>query len=95
MVAWTCANMRAAMKEHWRANLTAIGVLLAAWAVAGLGLGILLVEPLNAFRIAGYPLGFWFAQQGSIFVFILLIWIYARWMEAIDARHGGSREDER
>ena len=45
------------------------------------GMGILLVEPLNEFHIGGFPLGFWFAQQGSIYVFIGLVWLYARWHE--------------
>ncbi len=74
-------------KLYWRANLRILAILLAVWFAVSFGLGILLVEPLNAFRVAGFPLGFWFSQQGSIYVFIVLIWVYARWMDRIDRDH--------
>ncbi len=72
---------------HWRVNQRLLIVLLVLWFVASFGLGILFVEPLNAFRIAGFPVGFWFSQQGSIYVFIVLIFVYARYMDRLDARY--------
>ena len=75
-----------------------MSMLLAVWATVGLGLSILWVEPLNEFRLGGFPLGFWFAQQGSIVVFVLLIAVYAVVMNALDARHRrdlGADEDSR
>jgi putative solute:sodium symporter small subunit len=75
-------------RGYWRANLRAMAVLLTIWFVASYGLGILLVEPLNAVRIGGFPLGFWFAQQGSIYVFVILVVVYAFWMDRLDRRYG-------
>ena len=74
--------------RYWRANLRILLILLAVWFTVSFGLGILLVEPLNALRLGGFPLGFWFSQQGAIYVFIVLIWVYARWMDRIDREHG-------
>ena len=71
---------------YWRANLRVMAILLSIWFVASYGLGILIVDALNAFQIGGFPVGFWFAQQGSIYVFVVLIFVYARWMDRIDAR---------
>jgi putative solute:sodium symporter small subunit len=70
--------------RYWRANLRLLAVLLLIWFGASYGLGILFVEPLNQFHIGGFPLGFWFSQQGSIYVFIVLIFVYARTMDRID-----------
>ncbi len=75
-------------KEYWKANIRAVLVLLSIWFFVGYCLSIFLVEPLNRIQIGGFPLGFWFAQQGSIYVFIVLIFIYARWMTKIDKRFG-------
>ncbi len=69
----------AAAGEAWSRLLRRIVVLLAIWFLVGPVLGILLVEPLNAFSLGGIPLGFWISQQGSIYVFIVLIFAYA-WM---------------
>ncbi len=74
--------------RYWRANLRILAILLVVWFGVSFGLGILLVELLNRIHVAGFPLGFWFAQQGSIYVFIGLIWVYARWMDRIDRDHG-------
>jgi putative solute:sodium symporter small subunit len=62
--------------------------LLVVWALVSYGFGILWVEPLNRFRLGGFPLGFWFAQQGSIYVFVVLILVYALCMDRLDRRHG-------
>lgn len=69
---------------YWRATLRFIVMLLAVWAVVSFGLGILFVEPLNAIKLGGFPLGFWFAQQGAIYVFIVLILVYALRMDRLD-----------
>ena len=74
--------------RYWRANLRIVAILLSVWFGVSFGLGILLVEPLNQIHVAGFPLGFWFSQQGSIYVFIVLILVYARWMDRIDREHG-------
>lgn len=63
-------------------------VLLSVWFAVSYLLGIVLVEPLNQFHLGGFPLGFWFAQQGAIFVFIILTFVYAFAMDRIDRRHG-------
>ncbi len=73
-------------EEYWRRNLRYVGCLMVVWFTVSYGFGILLVEPLNAFRLPGtnFPLGFWFAQQGSIYVFVVLIFIYVRLMNRLD-----------
>jgi len=77
-----------ARHAYWRENLRVMAILLTIWFVVSYGLGILFVEPLNRIHIGGFPLGFWFAQQGAIYVFVVLIFVYARWMDRIDARFG-------
>ena len=72
------------LKKYWRKNLRYLAVLLVAWFIVSFGFGILLVEPLNEIRLGGFKLGFWFAQQGSIYVFVVLIFIYTRWMNRLD-----------
>ena len=76
--------------------MSALTVLLSIWAFAGFGLGIVFVEPLNAFHLGGFPLGFWFAQQGSILIFVVLILAYALWMDALERKTlGRPTGDER
>jgi len=65
-----------------------MAALLSLWFVVSYLLGIVFVEPLNQFSLGGFPLGFWFAQQGSIFFFIILTFVYAFGMDRIDRRHG-------
>ena len=69
---------------YWRANLRLVAICLSIWFTVSFGFGVLLVEQLNAIRIGGFKLGFWFAQQGSIYVFVLLIFFYAWRMNRID-----------
>ena len=69
---------------YWKSNLRLLSSLLVVWFVVSFGCGILLVEPLNAFRIGEAKLGFWFAQQGSIYTFVVLIFIYRWRMAALD-----------
>ena len=79
-------------QNHWRDNLRVMAWLLCLWFVVSYLLSIILVEPLNQFHLGGFPLGFWFAHQGSIFIFVVLIFVYARWMDRIDTRHGVGTE---
>ena len=78
---------------YWKANLRLLSICLVIWFVVSYGFGILLAEPLNAIQIGGYKLGFWFAQQGSIYVFVALIWVYVRLMNRLDRQYE-VREDE-
>ncbi|MCF8480464.1 MAG: DUF4212 domain-containing protein [Rhodospirillum sp.] len=69
---------------YWKATLKLIMTCLVVWFIASFGLGILLVEPMNSIQIAGFHMGFWFAQQGSIYVFLVLIFYYAWKMNKLD-----------
>ena len=75
------------IKEYWKRNLTYLVVLLAIWFLVSYVLGILLVEPMNTIKIAGFKLGFWFAQQGSIYTFVVLIFVYVRLMNKLDKKY--------
>jgi putative solute:sodium symporter small subunit len=75
-------------QEYWRRNLRLMGILLFFWALVSFGAGILFVDALNNVSFMGYPLGFWFAQQGSIIVFVILIGIYVWRMDKLDAEFG-------
>ena len=87
----------AALRRYWRANIRIMAVLLGLWALAGLGAGILFADTLNAYRISGtgFHLGFWFAHQGSIIVFVLLILAYCLYMNRLDNRHRRELETTR
>jgi len=74
--------------NYWRANLRLVGGCLVIWFIVSFGFGILLVEPLNRIRFFGFELGFWFAQQGSILCFVVLIFYYAWRMGRLDREHG-------
>ena len=75
-------------RAYWRANRRLIAGLLLIWAVVSYGCSILFIEQLNTFKIGSLPLGFWFAQQGSIYVFVVLIFVYAFAMDRIDKKYG-------
>lgn len=79
---------RADNRAYWKKNLTLMATLLAVWFLVSFGAGILFRDWLDQFSIGGAPLGFWFAQQGSIYVFVALIFIYAVVMDRIERRHG-------
>jgi len=79
---------------YWRDNLRLMLLLLAIWFTVSFGFGILLVDWLNQFQFFGSKLGFWWAQQGSIYVFVVLIFVYTAVMKRIDRKHGVSDEDE-
>ena len=75
-------------RNYWKKNLRFLLLLLSIWFAVSYGAGILFRDFLDQFFIAGFPLGFWFAQQGSIYVFVLLIFIYVRWMNKLDKEYG-------
>ncbi|MBV26880.1 MAG: DUF4212 domain-containing protein [Proteobacteria bacterium] len=79
---------------YWRANLRLLGVLLSIWFIVSFGFGILLVDELNQFSFFGFKLGFWWAQQGSIYVFVALIFAYIHLVQKLDRKFGVSDEDE-
>lgn len=79
-------------KAYWSANLRLMIGCLIVWFVVSFGFGILLVEPMNSIRLGGYKLGFWFAQQGSIYVFVALIFFYASRMNKLDRKYNVHEE---
>lgn len=76
------------LKRYWRSNLKYLGFLLCIWFLVSYGCGILAVDYLNQFRLGGFKLGFWFAQQGAIYVFIVLIFVYVWLMNRLDRHYG-------
>jgi len=79
-------------KAYWKENLGILFKLLIVWFVVSFGAGILFVEQLNEIRFFGFKLGFWFAQQGSIYVFVVLIFVYMAKMNALDKKYGVDEE---
>ena len=77
----------ASIDRYWRKNVTIMITLLIIWALVGLGCGVLFADFLNQFHLGGFPLGFWFAQQGSILVFVVIILVYAVLLNRLDVRH--------
>ncbi|MDJ0735857.1 MAG: DUF4212 domain-containing protein [Nostocaceae cyanobacterium] len=74
-------------RAYWRQNTALIRNLLIVWALVSLVFSILLVQPLNGIPFFGIPFGFWMAQQGSILVFVVLIFIYALQMDKLEGKH--------
>lgn len=75
-------------QAYWKENISTILKLLVVWFVVSFGCGIIFIEQLNAIEIAGVKLGFWFAQQGSIYMFVALIFVYVKVMTGIDEKYG-------
>jgi putative solute:sodium symporter small subunit len=73
-------------KAYWKENLSTMAYLLAIWFMVSFGAGILFVDVLNNFQIGGFKLGFWFSQQGSIYTFVALIFVYVVRMNALDRK---------
>ena len=73
---------------YWKENLKYLIVLLSVWFIVSYGCGILFKDSLNEIRLGGFKLGFWFAQQGSIYVFVILIFVYVRLMNKLDKKYG-------
>ena len=82
------SDNKAKMKAYWKENLKYLAILLSIWFVVSYVFGILLVEQLNTIKIGGFKLGFWFAQQGSLYVFVVLIFVYMKWMNKLDKKYG-------
>ena len=81
-------------KSYWKSNLKLLAVLLVIWFTVSFGFGILFVDQLNQIRIGGFKLGFWFAQQGSIYVFIILIFIYVFKMKRLDDKYDSDKSND-
>jgi len=83
-------------QQYWRKNLKIISLLLTIWAVVSLGFGIALAPWLNQYQLPGteFPLGFWFAQQGSIYVFVILIFVYAWRMNRLDDEFSAGQDGQ-
>ncbi|SHO58389.1 DUF4212 domain-containing protein [Vibrio quintilis] len=79
-------------QAYWKENLTLMGVLLSVWFLVSYGAGVLFVEPLNSIQVGGFKLGFWFAQQGAIYTFVALIFIYVWRMNALDKKYNVHEE---
>tara|TARA_R110002126_G_scaffold277373_2_gene423211 strand:+ start:13493 stop:13750 length:258 start_codon:yes stop_codon:yes gene_type:complete len=75
-------------KKYWKKNLKYLAILLSIWFLVSFLFGILLVDELNTIRMGGFKLGFWFAQQGAIYVFVILIFVYIRLMNTLDKEFG-------
>lgn len=75
-------------KAYWRENLKYVVILLTIWFLASYGAGMIFKDALNTIKIGGFKLGFWFAQQGSIYVFVILIFVYVRLMNKLDKKYG-------
>ena len=80
--------------SYWKANLRLMISLLVVWFLASFGCGILFVDYLNQFRLFGFKLGFWFSQQGSIYIFVILIFVYVWRMNKLDKRYGVDEDGE-
>ncbi len=74
-------------EAYWKENISTILKLLVIWFLVSYGAGILFINQLNAIEISGVKLGFWFAQQGSIYIFVILIFVYAKMMNKIDEKY--------
>jgi putative solute:sodium symporter small subunit len=79
---------------YWKANLRLLGILLSIWFTVSFGFGILLVEELNQIAFFGFKLGFWWAQQGAIYVFVALIFVYIHLMQKLDRQYGVSDDED-
>lgn len=72
------------LENYWKRNLRYLGILLVVWFIVSYGCGILFADALNSVMLGGFPLGFWFAQQGAIYVFVVLIFVYVSLMNKLD-----------
>jgi putative solute:sodium symporter small subunit len=79
--------MKKNYQKYWKTNLKYLAILLSIWFVVSFGCGILFVDELNKIRVGGFKLGFWFAQQGAIYVFVILIFIYIKLMNNLDKKY--------
>jgi|TARA_B100000809_G_scaffold84373_1_gene82830 putative solute:sodium symporter small subunit len=80
--------------SYWKANLKIISWLMIVWFLCSFGFGIIFSDTLDQFRIGGFKLGFWFAQQGSIYIFILLVFVYVYLMNKLDKNYAETEEKD-
>ena len=81
-------------KDYWRANLKILIILLSIWFMVSFGFGIIFSDFLDQYQISGFKLGFWFAQQGSIYLFVVLIFIYVHLMNKLDKKYKDHNDEE-
>ena len=81
-------------KDYWRANLKILIILLSIWFMVSFGFGIIFSDFLDQYKIGGFKLGFWFAQQGSIYLFVVLIFIYVHLMNKLDKKYKDNNDEE-
>ena len=82
------------LDQYWKANLRLVLRLLSVWFLASYGCGILFVEFLDQYTFFGFKLGFWFAQQGSIYIFVIIIFVYINQMKKLDEAFKNQKEEE-
>tara|TARA_B100001939_G_scaffold305523_1_gene284533 strand:+ start:322 stop:582 length:261 start_codon:yes stop_codon:yes gene_type:complete len=81
-------------KDYWRANLKILIILLSIWFMVSFGFGIIFSDFLDQYHIGGFKLGFWFAQQGSIYFFVILIFVYVYLMNKLDKKYKNHDDEE-
>ncbi|APU67921.1 DUF4212 domain-containing protein [Christiangramia flava] len=81
-------NKKSHAKRYWQENIKYLFILLSIWFLVSFGAGILFKDFLDQFHLGGFKLGFWFAQQGSIYIFVILIFVYIRLMNHLDKKYG-------
>lgn len=81
--------------DYWKTNIRYVSILLLLWFTVSFGGGIVFKDWLNQFKIGGFPLGFWVAQQGAIYVFVILIFVYVFLMNRLDAKYGAASPDSK
>ena len=84
-------NQKEKKTEYWKENIRYVLTLLFFWFIVSFGAGIIFKDFLNNFTIGGFKLGFWFAQQGSIFLFVVIIFVYVHLMNKLDKKYGYDR----
>lgn len=87
-------NLQERRKAYWRANLRILAILMSIWFTVSFGCGILFVDQLNQIKLGGFQFGFWMAQQGSIYVFLVLIFVYVRFMNKLDRKFRFEEEND-
>ena len=87
-------NLQERRKAYWRGNLRILAILMSIWFTVSFGCGILFVDQLNQIKIGGFRFGFWMAQQGSIYVFLVLIFVYVRFMNKLDRKFKFEEEND-
>ena len=87
-------DLEALRETYWRENRRWMLILGTVWFLVSLGCGVLWVEPLNDFQLGGFKLGFWWAQQGAIYVFVALIFVYIHLMQKLDRQYGVSDDED-